>query len=114
MEKAEELIRQAVKNSSVENTDISPASDNINISSVSSCLTQNSVKSETVVNPPDCDSCKTIDGSKDTKTVTSQSTSDNDVASNVENNVNKSKCGSSNSSDSLQDLASPEKRGVKR
>ncbi|KAL4238795.1 zinc finger domain-containing protein [Mactra antiquata] len=116
MEKAEELIRQAVKNSSVDNTDKSTASDNINISSVSSTTcsntSQSTVKPESIVNPAECDNCsKTCED--DSKSTITQSTSDNDVASNVDHKLS-NKCETSNSTDSLQDLASPEKRGIKR
>ncbi|XP_045167416.1 AN1-type zinc finger protein 3 homolog [Mercenaria mercenaria] len=106
MEKAEELLRQAVKNSSVDNTEKSMTTEKT-VPTTVTCTTQ------TMANSVECDSSK--DNKKDLSVVIAPSTSDNGAASNEKNEaVVKDSQPCTTESEIVSDSASPDKRGVKR
>lgn len=113
METAEEFLRQAVKNSSVENTDKSVTNDKT-VSATLTCISQTENKLESA----DCDNSK--DNAKDLSSGNTPSTSETGAASSEKNDavVNDAKpCVIETSTETCNiglDLASPEKRGVKR
>ncbi|XP_060553132.1 AN1-type zinc finger protein 3-like [Ruditapes philippinarum] len=115
MEKAEEFLRQAVKNSSVDNTDKSVNNtDKLltterSISATVTCTSQ----TDNMANSAGSDSCKDI--VKDLSIVTAPSTSDLSVTSNENTeNLDKDSKPCETESSKVPDLASPDKRGVKR
>lgn len=148
MEKAGELLRQAVKNSSADkidkpqpvtkencatctvtcatensvNTDnistvpcVAQNSVNADNTSVVTCATQNSMKADNKVDTADCDHSK--DNITDLRVVIAPSTSDNGAAASKKcvTVVEVSKhCEATESNNVVQELASPDKRGVKR
>lgn len=115
MEKAEELLRQAVKNSSVDNTEKSVSNtDKLlpterSISATVSCTSQ----TDNTANSAGSDNCK--DNVKDLSIITAPSTSDLGAPSNENTEtVSKDSKPSETESSNVPDLASPDKRGVKR